>query len=311
MSGLDRAGFDHAVADYLATRRALGFELKRHGRLLPQLVAHLDRAAARTLTTSLALAWATNLPGHPDEWPVRLSIARGFARWLQALDPATEVPPTALLPRRRRRARPYVYTEADVVALMAATATLRFPFRSATYATLIGLLATTGIRVGEAIALDADDFDQEAGCLLVRGGKHSATRELPLHPSTSDALGAYAELRHRRWPHPKATAFLLSLAGTRLFYENVNSTFRLLLHQAGLPAEGTRRPRIHDLRHSFVQHTVTEWYQAGLDVTTRLPQLAAYLGHADPSGTYWYLSATPELLATAAARREPSRRPQR
>jgi len=295
---------DQAVVDYLAARRALGFTLTRHGRLLPELVGYLQQAGAATLSTRLALAWATSLEGHPDEWAIRLSIARGFARYLQALDPATEIPPVHLLPRRRHRASPYLYAEADIAALMAATATLRFPFRAATYHTLIGLLATTGMRVGETIALDRDDLDWAAGCLLVRKGKPGAPRELPLHQSTLRALAAYARLRDWHWPCPKAPAFFLSMAGTRLFYENVNWTFRRLVRQAGLAARGSRRPRIHDLRHRFAVVTVADWYAAGVDVAAGMPALSAYLGHADPGGTYWYLTATPELLALAARRLE-------
>lgn len=302
------SGLDTAVVDYLAARRALGFKLERHGRLLPQLVGHLQQAGAATLTTRLALAWATSLEGHPDEWPIRLSIARGFARWLQAVDPATEVPPADLLPRRGHRASPYRYAEADIAALLAATETLRFPLRRATYRTLIGLLAVTGMRVGEAIGLDRDDLDQTAGCLVVRKGKPGAPRELPLHQTTIDALAAYASLRDRHWPCPKAPAFFLSTAGTRLFYENINRTFRRLVRQAGLPARGSCRPRIHDLRHSFAVNTVADWYRAGVNVAARMPHLSAYLGHADPGGTYWYLAATPELLALAAARLERSGR---
>ncbi len=309
MNVTDKVDFDQAVADYLATRRALGFKLERHGRLLPDLVCHLSRAGLRTLSTEVALTWATSLEGHPDEWPIRLSIARGFARWLQALDPATEVPPVALLPRRRRRARPYLYSEADIEALMEATAVLRFPFRSATYRTLIGLLGCTGMRIGEAVGLDACDLDWQTGCLVVREGKWGASRELPLHPSTIEALRAYAELRHRHWRRPKDPAFFLSLAGARLFCENVDRTFRRLVTEAGLVASGSRRPRVHDLRHSFACRAVADFYRSGVDVAAWMPRLSAYLGHANPSGTYWYLSATPELLALALERRGPGWRP--
>ncbi len=298
------SALEQAVADYLAARRALGFKLQRHGRLLPQLVAYLQQAGASTLTTPLALAWATSREGHPDLWAVRLSVARGFARWLAALDPATEIPPADLLRRRRHRARPYLYTEAEIATLMTTTDMLRHPLRAATYRTLIGLLAVTGMRVGEAIGLDRHDLDWTAGCLIVREGKPGACRELPLHESTLDALAEYAHLRDRHWPHPKAPAFFVSTVGKRLLYENINWTFRRLLRQAGLPAPGSPRPRIHDLRHGFAVNTVTDWYRAGVNVAARMPHLSAYLGHADPGGTYWYLTATPELLALAAARLE-------
>ncbi|HEY6422694.1 MAG TPA: tyrosine-type recombinase/integrase, partial [Pseudonocardiaceae bacterium] len=170
------SGLRQAVEDYLRVRRTLGFKLDRHGRLLPGLVDYLESAGAATLTTPLALAWATALEGKPDEWAIRLSIARGFAAYLQTLDPATEVPPADLLPRQRRRANPYLYTEAEIAALMAAAETLRFPLRTATYQTLIGLLATTGMRVGECVALDRDDLDRPGRCLLVRNAKFGDTR---------------------------------------------------------------------------------------------------------------------------------------
>ena len=182
------SGLNQAVEDYLTTRRALGFKLERHGRLLPRLVGYLEHAGAATVTTELALAWATQPEGHPDESAKRLSVARGFARYLQTLDSNAEVPAADLLARQQRRASPYLYSYADVVALMAATSTLRFPLRSATYRTLIGLLAVTGMRVGEAIGLVRDDLDWSHRRLIIREGKFGASRELPLHPSTIDAL---------------------------------------------------------------------------------------------------------------------------
>jgi integrase len=292
-----------AVADYLAVRRALGFTLKRHGRLLPDLAGYLEAAGTTTLTTGLALEWATSLEGHPDEWPIRLTIARGFARFLASFDPATEVPPVDLLPRNRRRPNPYLYTEAEISALIAATATLRFPLRRATYETLIGLLATTGMRVGEVIGLDRDDVSHAGGCLAVRQAKFGASRELPLHETTMDALATYAALRDECWPTAKTQAFLVSTAGTRLGYANVRDTFCRLAAEAGLKRRaGCSPPRIHGLRHFFAVATVTRWYREGADAAASMPALSAYLGHAAPSGTYWYLSATPELLALAAAR---------
>jgi integrase len=299
------SGFRQAVEDYLSMRRSLGFKLERHGRLLPDLVGYLEAAEASTLTTQLALSWATALAGKPDEWAIRLSIARGFAAYLQTLDPATEVPPPDLLPRKRRRANPYLYTETEIAALMAAAETLRFPLRTATYQTLIGLVAVTGMRPGEARALDRDDLDRSQRCLLVRNAKFGDTRQLPLHQSTVDALVAYARLRDEHWPRPKTSAFFVSTAGTRLLQVNVNSTFRHLVEVAGLqPRSGSCRPRIHDFRHRLVVVTLIEWYRAGVDVAARMPALSTYLGHSSPTFTYWYVSAAPELLALAAARLE-------
>jgi integrase len=300
-----------ACTDYLAVRRALGFKLARHGRLLPDLVGYLEAAGATTITTPLALAWATRPAGHPQEWAVRLSIARGFARYLQTLDPDSEVPPADLLPRCRRRTIPYLYSEKEIAALLAATATLRFRLGVATYRTLLGLLAVSGMRVGEAIGLDRGDVDFASGCVIVRGGKFGASRELPLHESTLAALAAYARLRDERWPRPKAPAFFLSTAGTRLRYENVSRTFRGLVHEAGLRAPAGRSwPRLHDLRHTFAVRTLIDWYRAGSDVQLSMPRLSSYLGHAAPAGTYWYLQAVPELLTLAAGRLEQDRRRQ-
>jgi integrase/recombinase XerD len=303
------SGLQQAVEDYLRVRRALGFKLERHGRLLPDLVSYLESARAPTLTTRLALDWATALDGKPDEWAIRLSIARGFAVYLQALDPATEVPSADLLSRKRRRANPYLYTDVEIAALMAAAETLRFPLRTATYQTLIGLLATTGATIGELIALDRDDLDRPARCLLVRNAKFADTRQLPLHQTTVDALGSYATLRDQHWPRPKTAAFFVSTAGTRLAYGNVCTSFRYLASVAGLQPRSERcRPRIHDFRHRMVVVTLIDWYRAGVDVAVRLPALSTYVGHAHPSFTYWYVSSAPELLALAAARLEHNRR---
>jgi integrase len=299
---------DGALEDYLRLRRALGFKLARHGRVLPSLVGYLESAGAATLTTNLALGWATAVEGKPDEWAIRLSIARGFARYLQTLDPATEVPTADLLPRKHPRANPYLYTEEEVLALMDATGTLRFPLIRATYKTAVGLLATTGMRIGELIGLDRDDFDREERTLLVRNAKFSDTRLLPLHETTAEALGDYGDLRDKYWPEPEAPAFFVSTRGKRLLYENVHTTFLYLVRTAGLRRHSERcHPRIHDFRHRMVVVTLVDWYRQGADVAALLPALSTYLGHSCPAFTYWYVSAAPELLALAAARREKAR----
>lgn len=294
-----------AVDDYLRLRRALGFKLERHGRLLPSLVGHLESAGASTLTTQVALDWATALENKPDEWAIRLSIARGFAVYLQSLNPATEVPPADLLARKRRRADPYLYTESEIAALMDAAETLRFPLRRATYKTVIGLLASTGMRIGELIGLDRHDLDPKERTLLVRNAKFADTRLLPLHRSTIEALSAYDEMRDELRPESKTPAFFVSTAGTRLAYGNVQTTFRHLVQVAGLkPRSEHCHPRIHDFRHRMVVVSLVDWYREGADVAALLPALSTYLGHASPAFTFWYVSATPELLALAAARLE-------
>jgi integrase/recombinase XerD len=299
-----------AAGDYLKVRRALGSKLDGYDRLLASFVACLEAAGATTVTTELAISWATR-PGegaHPAYLGKRLCVARGFARHLQAFDPAAEVPPARLLPHRSCRAVPYLYSAQDIAALMQAARPLAPRLRAATYETLIGLVSVTGMRISEAIRLDRDDLDWDEGLLTVWHSKFGKSRELPLHPGTLGALAAYASLRDRLCPRPEAASFFVSPAGTRLTYGTVQHTFSRLVRLAGIDARPARcRPRLHDLRHAFACRTVLGWYRAGVDVQAHLPRLSAYLGHAEPSATYWYLSAVPELLALAADRREQAR----
>jgi integrase/recombinase XerD len=291
---------------YLALRRAFGCKLERAGRLLPDFVAFLHRHRAQAVTTELALRWAKQPPdGHPAWWAEKLSLVRGFARYLQAIDPRTEVPPADLLPRQTWRVTPYLYAEQDVPRLMHAAQGLHPPLRAATYRTFFGLLAVTGLRIGEAIRLDRQDVDWRHRLLVIRGSKFGKSREVPLHDTTVEALRAYARLRDRIGPRPKSPSFFLSTVGTRLIYMNALRTFWELLHLAGIEGRSPRcRPRPHDLRHTFAVRTLLDWYRAGVDVQARLPVLSTYLGHFDPSSTYWYLSAAPELLGLVAQRLE-------
>jgi integrase len=298
-------GLRQALQEYLAVRRALGFKLERAGHLLPDFVEFVERSGASHITTSVALAWAMLPAGAtPAWWAARLGVVRCFARYLQGFDPRTEVPPAELLPREVGRIIPYVYTDQDVEALMEATCTLRGPVKRCTYATLIGLLATTGMRVGEAIALDRTALDVEHGVLVIRRGKFGKSREVPLDPTAQAAMCDYAERRDRLLPHPKSPALLLSSAGTRLLYSNVQHAFARLLEISGVGTNAARRPRIHDLRHTFAIKALLSWYRRGLEVEPRMARLSTYLGHVSPASTYWYLTATPELMALIAQRVE-------
>jgi integrase len=234
-----------------------------------------------------------------------MTAARGFARYLSGIDASTQVPPLGLMPRRAPWRRPFIYTSADIGALLeAAGQTIVSPLRAATYQTLIGLLAASGLRIGEAIKLDRSDVDWAQGVLLIRESKFGKSRLVPLHPSSMRALGDYARLRGRLQPRPAGPAFFVSLNRTRLLYPVVQSTFRLLTGNAGIGAGAVSPPRLHDLRHSFAVRTLLDWYRAGEDVQAKIPSLSTYLGHREPASTYWYLSAAPELLALAAARRD-------
>ncbi len=252
------------------------------------------------------MSWATRPVGvQPVRCAQRLCAVRGFARYLHALDPTVEVPPTDLLPYRRQRPAPYLYSQADIIRLIAAASLLRPALRAATYHTLFGLLAVTGMRVGEAIRLDSDDVDLHAGVLVITQTKFGKHRRLPLHPSTVAALRGYGEERDELCRRPTAPSFFVSTRGTRLLYPCVHAAFTQLLACTGLDAPaGAGNPRIHGLRHSFAVATLRDWYRDGADVAAKLPILSAYLGHAHPASTYWYLSAAPDLLALAAERLE-------
>lgn len=293
-----------AVNDYLRVRRTLGYKLTDHGTLLPDFVAYLEAAGASTVTTELAVAWATQPTGTTQGWwGRRLAIVRGFARHLKALDPDTEVPPAGLLPYRLDRAHPYLYSDADITTLMAAARALRSPLRAATYETLIGLIAATGMRSGEAVRLDRDHIDWDEGVVTVWNSKFQKSRALPVHPSTLAALERYGQIRDEFIARPKHPSFFVSTAGTRLNNDD-DKTFRRLVDEVGLTSASGRRPRLHDLRHRFAVRTLVGWYRAGVDVEAHMPLLSTYLGHAEPSHTYWYVSAVPELLFLASERLE-------
>ncbi|MFI5800481.1 tyrosine-type recombinase/integrase [Streptomyces sp. NPDC051677] len=230
-------------------------------------------------------------------------MARIFARHLHALDPATQIPPADLMPQRYRRIAPHLFTPEEITSLMAAAAALRHPLRALNYTTLIGLLAVTGMRVGEACRLDRTDIDWDAGVLTIRAGKLGKAREVPVHPSTARALHAYDERRDQLQPVTRTPAFFVNTHGSRLDAHHVSETFAQLRDAAGIrPATGGRKPRIHDLRHTFCLATMLDWYRAGADIQAQLPLLSTYLGHVDPVSTYWYLQAAPELLTLAAGR---------
>jgi len=290
------------VEDYLRLRRSLGYKLERAGLVLPQLVAHLEAAGVGTVTTELAVAWA-RLPARatPNHWAQRLAIARGFARYLQTIDPATEVPPPGVFPVRRHRPAPYLWSQDEIVRLLEGARRLHSPLRAATHETLFGLLAASGMRVGEAIGLQRDDVDLRTGVITIREAKFDRTRVVPLHPTVTEALSRYAAERDRLCPRPNSAAFFISSAGTALDRSGVSKTLRAITATMGVRT-ATVHPRAHDLRHSFSVRTVAEWMRSGVSVDDHMAELSAYLGHVSPADTYWYLSASPELMALAAER---------
>jgi integrase/recombinase XerD len=292
------------VEDYLRLRRALGFKLRMHGLVLPQFADYLEAAGVTTPTTELAVSFA-QLPVNvqPIQWAQRLTMVRGFARYLKTIDPATEVPPDDVFGARYQRPTPYLWQEDEVLCLMEAAGKLQPPLRALTYETLFGLLWTTGMRIGEALALERSDVDLTAGVLTIREAKDGRSRLVPLEQSATEALDSYALRRDRLCPAPKSAAFFVTGAGRSATRGTVESTFDKIATAIGLRTE-TKRPRIHDLRHTFAVRVLVSWYRSGVDVGKGMGLLATYLGHVNPLGTYWYLSASPELIELIAARLE-------
>jgi len=287
--------------EYLRLRRALGFKLEYPSRALPQFVTWLQSTGAQTITTEAAITWARlSAPANPMTLSHRLGVVRGFARYLRTIDPATEVPPVGLF-GRQRRITPYIYSPEEIGRLVRAARQLRPPLRAATLEALFGLLGATGMRVGEARHLSRADADLRDGVLRLRHTKFDRDRLVPLHPTTTRALRAYAAVRDRLCPKPSTDAFFVSSTGGALGYETVRSAFRLMLASAGVPTTRGPQPRILDLRHSMVVNTLIEWQRDGVDVAARLPMLSTYLGHVSPASTYWYVSAVPELMQLVAA----------
>lgn len=275
---MTKPGLEHMVEDYLAVRRSFGYRLKGHDGPLADFVAHLDRAGLNTVTVEAALAWAVQAEATPLRHAQRLAIARGFATYLHALDPRCEVPPRDLLPEGRRRVPPHIYTADEITALMQESRRLRPPLRAATTETVLGLLVVTGMRSGEVVRLDRVDVDLGAGRLRVVATKYDKSRELALHPTTVEAMRGYRRLRDRHWPRPATVGFFVSGTGRRLAQSSFEQTFAELVRRAGLePTAGSRarRPRPHDLRHSFAVATLIRWHRTGQDVQALLPTLSA------------------------------------
>jgi integrase/recombinase XerD len=306
------SGLRNRAEEYLAMRRALGFKLTSHGSRLMSFIRFCEDRGAATVTTDLAVEWATSTPRGSDHEAYqarRLDIVRIFARRLQPLDPATEVPPDDVLDRRICRVQPYLYSPREVAALMAATRTLQPTFRAVTWKTLIGLLAVTGMRQGEACRMRRSDVDLNADTetITIEDSKFGKSRMVFLHPTTAAALRVYERARDEAFPEPAADTFLVNSRGGPLDSHNTSYTFAELVRTAGVKAPpGQRAPRLHDIRHVFTVETLLDWYRDGGDVQARLPVLSTWLGHIDPKSTYWYVSAVPELLALAAARLEPA-----
>lgn len=293
-----------AVDDYLALRRSLGFKLREYGECLTEFVSFLKKHGLAHITHKLAVEYATQRQHEkPVSWSRRLGIIRGFARYRMGADPKTEVPPVGLLRFRSQRARPYVYSQDEIRRLLQAALKIESPheLQRHTYHCLFGLLAVSGLRLGEAVNLAPQDVDWSERVLTIRGAKFGKTRLVPLHPSTLAVLRKYADLRDKILAGRARSTFLVTSHGTKLGKTNLSRIFRELSRQIGIRKPGVRNgPRLHDFRHRFAIETLLGWYRRGESVPQRMPVLATYLGHGNVSGTYWYLSSTPALLVVAS-----------
>lgn len=293
------------LKDYLAVRRSLGFDLQKHEHALHGFVKFFAAQGEDYLTTSVALQWAREPQGtDPAWWTDRLSMLRSFATYWRTVDPRTEIPPLSLLLPYYKRPAPYIYTDQEIARILAATREWSSE-DTLTYWTLFGLLAITGMRIGEALAMDDADVDLAKGTLNIRDGKRGKPRLLPLHSTTCEVLQEYRHWRRRRFRQATTPSFFLVLDGRRSSHYMPWTTFKRVLVDLGLRMPSQKKgPRLHDLRHTFAVRVLIELYRKGKVVGPGIQALSMYLGHADIRSTYWYLTAVPELMALALARLE-------
>ena len=302
------------LEQYIADRRRYGGEWTGVERHLRPFAIFADAQGAERVTVELFLQWKDRFgAAGMSTWSGRLSMVRSFAAWLQAIDPRTEVPPQGLLPKRGKRPPPYIYSDEEIVRIIAEAALLRSPhgLRGKTYATLFGLLAVTGLRLGEALGLDDRDVDLDPAVLHIRSAKNGKSRFVPVTSCTARCLAAYRGERNRVLA-TAPTAFFTGENGNRLIKRTAERNFAKVGQAVGLretPAgkdKSGRGPRLHDLRHSMATKTIIDWLRRGRHLDHEMYKLSTYLGHANPAGTYWYIEAVPELLQLVSERAERS-----
>lgn len=296
---------------YLAERRRYGGDLVSSGLILRPFVSFADAEGDEWITTDLFLRWKDRFgAAGTHTWAIRLSVVRGFAAWLQGIDPRTEVPPRGLIPNRQRRQRPYIYTDDEIARIVTEASRLASPrgLRGASYATLYGLLAVTGLRIGEAVGLNDGDVDLDRTILHVRHAKNERWRIVPFTACTAERLGAYRALRNRVLGATPA-AFFVGENGRRLSIHMAGYTFARVRQNIAFrePKAGRGHgPRIHDLRHTMASMTILDWFRSGQDPDCEMFKLSTWLGHTNPADTYWYIEAVPELLRLASERAQRS-----
>lgn len=297
------------VEQYLALRRRLGFDLRVAGSQLLAFARFADASGHRgPLSLALAVRWARlSERAKPITWARRLELLRPFARYRLQFDRLTEIPPPRLLGPVHRRPVPHIYTAAEIASLLEAARALspQEGLRPVTYQTFFGLIAATGLRVSEARALTRTDVDLTGGVLTVRNSKFRKSRLVPLHATSVRALERYVEIRDRKVPWVQTTAFFVSDRGKSLYPQTVHYTFAKLRQELCWRGRGALpAPRIHDLRHTFICQALLRCYEQGRPIDNDMSALSTYVGHAKVTGTYWYLTGTPQLMAITAQRFE-------
>ena len=290
------------LEEYLDIRRALGAKLKDPEWLLRQFLAFLAKREATVITTDLALKWACEPHNVSDAYRYRrLAEVRKFAQYVHIADARHQLPPQGLLTYRKHRSQPYIYTPQQIAEVMNATTQLSDNLRPSSYFTILGLLTVTGMRSGEVVRLDRCDVDLQRGLIAIRNAKFGKSRTVLCHQSTLQMLCKYASKRDALLNEVHCEAFFVNDRGTRISQASLQQTFVKLSYMTGLRnADDACKPRLQDFRHTYAVQTMMQWYRDNVDVESRLPHLATWLGHTRIGESYWYLSAVPELMQLAA-----------
>lgn len=296
--------------NYLSERRGLGYILRSPGQSINEFAHYVDTFnCKRPLTVEVMANWAKQdkfKSNNPLTWAHRLKKLRPFARYLQQFEPETEVPDKSVFGSVSYRLAPHIYTEKEIIDLLSAAHHLKQKndLYCATYETLFGLLASTGIRISEAVHLINNDVDLKHGMLTIRQTKFAKSRYVPLHSTTTEALKKYYLVRNSYVETTGDTSFFIISHGQNigqpLTTRQVRYVFSKLRNQLNWVNRGGHdAPRIHDLRHTFIVRRMMLWHSQDMNIDQHILSLATYVGHSSITNTYWYLTCAPELMALA------------